>query len=509
MKQPERERQLVAVENAQSRQETPPVWAEMACSPIDKLLITPLNDSLKVYLTQLMENAAVCGLAGSAVLDVCHQFSELRRLCDVLAAMKRELAFDEKKYLFAYLAEAVADGYAFDEIGFNDAVLAKLTIATLPKQLSELEVQPLLAHNQDIFEFARRCEGEAGFYELTAARLVQCEPVFLQTLKERCFALLNTEQPRGVMFALALLNLKQAKTAVMLLTELAKRGQITAMTGYLHRLFEAAKGAEALIAGLLKLNLRRQDEGLSYQKEFIARRYLSAVRCFCNFKFFQPAAELLAELATGGWFDGVTDFKRDVTELAEEIFAGDGNLTSVLKPVRDFLSPTDGMGGGGQHLSGDDAVADVFGFRGAVSTITNKKAVATHIMPNDYGGFGQSGGEVWAAVNDDGAAVADVRVSLGARISVAEKELCADEKVACSVGQATFVLSEAQKSQNNVDSLKPIKQPERAAEIISWDDTAEIIEQELALTDKPVSLRSFLNVSALEVDMQLAQGKRK
>lgn len=88
------------------------------------------------------------------------------------AAIKRS----RKDYLFRYLREAAADGFAPQGIGLDDTVLSRLAADDALNGLSELEAAPLLARNAEIGEFAAGLEEETGFCEETAAKLIRHEP---------------------------------------------------------------------------------------------------------------------------------------------------------------------------------------------------------------------------------------------------------------------------------------------------------------------------------------------
>lgn len=103
--------------------------------------------------------------------------------------------------------------------------MARLAADDALNGLSELEAAPLLARNAEIGEFAAGLEEETGFCEETAAKLIRHEPGKIRPLTERCLHLIETgAAPKGVVFALALLELNQVKSAVRILLELAKKG---------------------------------------------------------------------------------------------------------------------------------------------------------------------------------------------------------------------------------------------------------------------------------------------
>ena len=278
---------------------------------IDELNVKELGGRLKAYLERLRGQGAACGISGDAVMAVYEKRAALRRLCDVAAYTQRRLSEAEKDYLFRYLREAAADGFAPQGIGLDDTVLSRLAADDALNGLSELEAAPLLARNAEIGEFAAGLEEETGFCEETAAKLIRHEPGKIRPLTERCLHLIETgAAPKGVVFALALLELNQVKSAVRILLELAKKGRATEMCGFLHRLLPKAKGAETLIADMVRINLQNLPElpakGVTASehaafRHYAAQRALCAARDFAETGCAVQAAVLLKFLVQEGW----------------------------------------------------------------------------------------------------------------------------------------------------------------------------------------------------------------
>ena len=86
---------------------------------IDELNVKELGGRLKAYLERLRGQGAACGISGDAVTAVYEKRAALRRLCDVAAYTQRRLSEAEKDYLFRYLREAAADGFAPQGIGLD------------------------------------------------------------------------------------------------------------------------------------------------------------------------------------------------------------------------------------------------------------------------------------------------------------------------------------------------------------------------------------------------------
>ena len=290
-----------------------------------------LDAKLKTYLERLRGLSAACGISGDAVRAVYEKTMILRKLCDVAAYTSRKLTEAEKDYLFRYLREAVIDGFAPKDIGLDDMVLARLMADSVPEGASELEKAPLLSRNAEIEEFAAGLEEEQGFFEETAARYIRLDPGKTRELAQRCLKLIAAgKRPKGVIFALALLEMRQVKSAVQILLELAKRGQATEMAGFLHRLLPKAKGAETLIADIVRTNLQNLAGAAEYKRDYAARLALLAVRDFAEAGLTQQGAELLAYLAAAyrPWFMG--EGQKPYMALGNMLIAADKNVAGLL-----------------------------------------------------------------------------------------------------------------------------------------------------------------------------------
>ena len=290
-----------------------------------------LDAKLKTYLERLRGLSAACGISGDAVRAVYEKTMILRKLCDVAAYTSRKLTEAEKDYLFRYLREAVIDGFAPKDIGLDDMVLARLMAGSVPEGASELEKAPLISRNAEIEEFAAGLEEEQGFFEETAARYIRLDPGKTRELAQRCLKLIAAgKRPKGVIFALALLEMRQVKSAVQILLELAKRGQATEMAGFLHRLLPKAKGAETLIADIVRTNLQNLAGAAEYKRDYAARLALLAVRDFAEAGLTQQGAELLAYLAAAyrPWFMG--EGQKPYMALGNMLIAADKNVAGLL-----------------------------------------------------------------------------------------------------------------------------------------------------------------------------------
>ena len=294
-----------------------------------------LNDKLKAYLERFRGLGAACGVTTDAVAAVYEKTDVLRKLCDVAAYTHRKLSEKEKNYLFLYLFEAVNDGFSPKSIGLDDAVLAKLMADEALDGLSELEAEPLLARNAEIEDFAAKFEDEFGFYEETEAKFIKHEFGKIRPITERCLKCIQKDaEPKGVVFAMTLVELNQIKSAVQILLELAKRGRATELIGFLHRLLPKVKGSESFILDIICINLQNFHGDDDYFVEYAARRTLAAVRTFIEANCQQQAAVLLKYLVLGNWFLDKNELVKHFILLANTLMVLDDSFT----PEMSFLA---------------------------------------------------------------------------------------------------------------------------------------------------------------------------
>jgi len=307
---------------------------------LSELSTIPMTPQVKVYLEQL-RGIEVEDSAFGMGINAYEKEEMLRKLCDTIVYAKRHFLETEKDYLFFYLRQAVNSGFDAKRIGIDDRVLSRLMASREVVNLSELEVAPMLMRNAEIMEFAEPYEEKDGFYEETAARFVHLDKTRILAMLERCLALISSQRsPRGVLFALELLNLGQVKSSVQVLAELARKGQATEMTCFMHRLLTKAKGAEALLLDILKTNLNQQKNKPFWEPKssfnlYLTRLYIQAIRAFAEAGCAKQSAALLIELTEGRWWVGFDDFVKSFTELANQaILADTGVMDLLVKQAR-------------------------------------------------------------------------------------------------------------------------------------------------------------------------------
>lgn len=294
-----------------------------------------LETKTKAYLEQIRAQGAACGVGGAEIEAAFDKERALYNACNAIVNAEITFSEEEKSYLFYYLFDAVEDGFDYRHFGLDDQVLAKLVADCEDAELSELEREHRHSRNWEAAEFAARFEEDEGFFEETAARVVKNDPSRAQALTERCLGLMGQKMPKGVVFALELLNLNKVKTAANILLELAKRGRATEAACFIHRLLPKAKGAELMVMNILKLNLRNLHleelfAGNAAFKEYIVRLYLMAVRAFADAGRYKEGALLLTALADDGWFLGLPEMADGFLELANPLMAADKELAVGL-----------------------------------------------------------------------------------------------------------------------------------------------------------------------------------
>ncbi|MBE6462406.1 MAG: hypothetical protein E7005_01445 [Alphaproteobacteria bacterium] len=306
----------------------------------------PLSDAVKQMLIDMQGHGAACGISGKEVVDNYEKEKVLGRLCNFIAYSKRKLLEYEKDFFYWYIHDAVLDGFDVGLIGLNDNVFANLMADEIDEDLSELELEPLRARNEDIVEFAKCFDETYGFYEKTAAKLIRNHPENITAMMERCLSLMDKTEAKGLVFALELINLKQYKSAVKILIELAKRGKATEMASFLHRLLPNVKGAETMIMSMLKLNLKVLKQREFHEtnlvfREYPARLYLIGIKEFIEFGLYKDASVLLSDLVNNGWVQGFDDLEQKSLSLAKELLAKDDSLQELDKIVDLFKSKRD------------------------------------------------------------------------------------------------------------------------------------------------------------------------
>lgn len=320
----------------------------------------PLSEPIKMMLNDMQGHGAACGISGKEVVENYEKEKVLAKLCDVIAHTKRKLEEDEKEFLFRYIHDAVVDGFDVGVIGLNDAVFSRLMADVTKEELSEIEMEPRRQRNADIVDFAKNFDGKYGFYEMTAAKLIRYNSAHIQEMIERCMSLMDKTDPKGIVFALELIEFKQVKSAVKIIIELAKRGRATELASYLHRVIPNVKGAETMIMSTLKLNLKKLTEKKEFAlspvfKEYPSRHYIHAVKSFIEYGFTKEAGALLLELINNDWVVGIKDLEDECVFIANELVAKDRSLDSTLDVVANKLNLKVYQADEGRYIGGEGA----------------------------------------------------------------------------------------------------------------------------------------------------------
>ena len=303
----------------------------------------PLSEPIKQMLLDMHGHGAACGISGREVVWHYEKEKVLTRLCDIIAHSKRKFNEDEKNFLFRYIHDAVVDGFDFGLIGLSDLVFEKLMADENDETLSELELVPLKERNIEIVEFAKKFDDEYGFFELTASKLIRNNPLNISGMIERCLRLMDKTDPKGIVFALELINLKQLRSAAKILIALAKRGRATELVSFLHRLLPDANGSETMIMSILKLNLKKLREREFFDldevfREYPARLYVVGIKRFIEYKFYKEATTLLIELIENRWIRGFDDLLLQCRDIMNILIDSDKDVIDEICDVAKKLN---------------------------------------------------------------------------------------------------------------------------------------------------------------------------
>ena len=301
-----------------------------------------LNDDIKEMLLHVRGQGAACGISGEEIINHYEKKKILVKICEFLSYTTRNIKQHEKEFLFNYLRDAVIDGFEPNKIRLNDDVLHKLVAFDDKSKLSEIEITHLQHYNHDLAEFAMSIDTKDGFYEKVADKLMEFDTSLFQMLYERCMALMDSPHPKGIIFALELINKNKIKSAVKILIELAKRGKATEMATFMHRLLPFINGSETMIVSILRLNLKQLKKNKNYDEnsvlnEYTARVYLIAIRSFIDAKLYRKAALLLKELIKEGWINS-PKLEDESGILINEIILVESGLAGILLPLSSKLN---------------------------------------------------------------------------------------------------------------------------------------------------------------------------
>lgn len=312
---------------------------------LERLDKNELSLSLKVYLEQIRKQPPSDDFE-RAEYYLCYK-KFLQKLISIIGYTKRELTEAEKKYFCFCFQDILGNGFNRHDIGATDHFWSKLMLHKNIDLLSEIEYAALRAYNQDIMDYIFSFEDDDGFYEECAAISIYGDPRRYSVLLERCFYLAKkTNEPRGVVYAKALMNIGKIRSAVILLQTLAKYGKATMMVCYLDTLLFLAKGVENVLLQILRANLFAvRNNSVNYintgYREYIARLYLQAVRIFVNNEKYAQAASLLQEIVLEQWLGDSEDLKSDFIAIANKILLQDEQTRSGLISVAKKLNLKD------------------------------------------------------------------------------------------------------------------------------------------------------------------------
>ena len=308
---------------------------------IERFAQTGDMSRLKTYLENIKPIVNDEALFGIDVIFDKEQ--SLKKLAQAIAYSARALNESQKNYLWYYFFDALNKGFQPEKTEMTDQMLAKLVAEPSDENESELNVALWQSRNDSIYEFVQSVENADNFYEETAAKMVLFNPDGVEKTVAKCldFAKLSA-YPKGVVFALALVNLKQIRSAVTILLELAEKGVATEACAYMHRLLPLAKGGESVVLELLQTNLLKLKErsvlvkNEAYQA-YVSRYYLLAAKAFIEVKSFNECAELLAFVVKEAWFAPKTELADDFKTVANYLLTQNPQSAELLKPATEKL----------------------------------------------------------------------------------------------------------------------------------------------------------------------------
>ena len=351
---------------------------------VEQLNTRELSVPLKLYLERIRAQVIDGNLDKTEFYVTYKNF--LQKLTSTIVYMRRELTEAEKKYFCYYFQDILSNRLSYTDLGINDRFWSRLMLQKNIHKLSEIEYAALRSYNQDIIDFIASFEEKDGFYEECAAQSVYSDIKRVSSLTERCLSLAKkTTDPKGVVYAKALINLGQVKSAVLVLKMLARYGQATMMACYLNCLLPLAKGAENVLLQILCTNLfvvrsnAAEYMNVGY-KEYITRFYLQAVRGFIDYEKYTQGAALLQEMVLQHWFDGLDSVKPEFIALVNRILAKDENSRNGLLLISNKLNLNvfnkDGVCYVGDNNSNNSAFIEI-------SNLTENQATVYRGLVND------------------------------------------------------------------------------------------------------------------------------
>lgn len=301
-----------------------------------------LNDDIKEMLLHVKGNCDAGCVCGEEIINNYEKEKMLMKICEFLSFKKRKLKQHEKVFFFNYLRGAIEGGFDPVRIGINDDVVSKLVADDDKDRLSENEISELMQYNNDLIEFVMTIDKNDGFYEKVAVKMMDFDLSLFQMLYDRCIALIDSPSPKGVIFALELINKSKIKSAVKILMELSKRGKATEMAAFMHRLLPCVEGSEAMIMNILRFNLMQLKKSDKYNNksalgEYVARVYLIAIKCFVEADLLKEATSLIVEIVKDGWV--VNEYlENEYGTLMNDVILRDVSLGGALIPWSNILN---------------------------------------------------------------------------------------------------------------------------------------------------------------------------
>ena len=302
----------------------------------DTLVKSGFSSKIDDFLQQLCRVTAVNDDAAS---DLLTRELIFKKIIDAVVVARKPLTDEDKIRFFDYIKDALKLKLNPLSIGINDKTLSVL--------IAEDGNSPTAAqHNSEILQLAQQLEENTAFFELTAAKYVQFDKEQAAKLTERCLELVKVGQnPKGVVYALALVNLEEVGMAMAILSALAEKGCATDMASFVHRLLPYVEGDDIEnLSELLQQNLLQQNKAFEQQAlyDYTARVYLQAVRSFAEGGYYEQSTALVDFLSKNkrleGFEDDVKDVRRFIKDVEQKHLADEQQAASLQAKVEAMKS---------------------------------------------------------------------------------------------------------------------------------------------------------------------------
>ena len=434
----------------------------------DTLVKSGFSSKIDNFLQQLCRVTAVNDDAAS---DLLTRELIFKKIIDAVVVARKPLTDEDKIRFFGYIKDALKLKLNSLSIGINDKTLSVL--------IAEDGNSPTAAqHNSEILQLAQQLEENTAFFELTAAKYVQFDKEQAAKLTERCLELVKVGQnPKGVVYALALVNLEEVGMAMAILSALAEKGCATDMASFVHRLLPYVEGDDIEnLSELLQQNLLQQNKAFEQQAlyDYTARVYLQAARSFAEGGYYEQSTALVDFLSKNkrleGFEDDVKDVRRFIKDVEQKHLADEqqaASLQAKVEAMKSSLEEAKAKAEQGKVLEAEVVAVE------PEKPVAEEATATAEVTPVEE-----------TAVSEEIAPVADEVVATGEPITEevpaeapAMEEIAATEEM--PVTEETMPVEEASVSEESA----PVEDVEAEAEM-PIDEVAPVAEEETSVTEE-------------------------